>query len=177
MQISNVKKPTCSKRFGGRTVWGGWQVLKGCEVRLLRSVGAIMTSFGLWIGVFPSSDNIGLDWLILAIWFRGVPGLVRQDVDFCLRHLFQKNLQGQVLGVRHVQWRSEKLRFLECEWLKAGGSHFQSCRLITVMRARLKVPAKNSPALLFLSRGNSADCCCFSFFFFSPVEEEQSRHW
>ena len=112
------KRPTCSKRFGGRAVWGGWQVLKGCEVRLLRSVGAIMTSFGLWIGVFPSSDNIGLDWLILAIWFRGVPGLIRQDVNFCLWHLFQKNLQGQVLGVRHVQWRSEKLRFFECEWFK-----------------------------------------------------------
>ena len=53
--------------------------------------------------------------------------------------------------------------------------HFKSCRFITVMRARLKVPAKNSPALLFLSRGKAADCCCFSFFFFSPAEEEQSR--
>ena len=53
--------------------------------------------------------------------------------------------------------------------------HFKSCRFITVMRAHLKVPAKNSPALLFLSRGKAADCCCFSFFFFSPAEEEQSR--
>ena len=52
--------------------------------------------------------------------------------------------------------------------------HFKSCRFITVMRARLKVPAKNSPALLFLSRGKAADCCCFSFFFFSPAEEEQN---
>ena len=43
------------------------------------------------------------------------------------------------------------------------------------MHARLKVPAKNSPALLFLSRGKAADCYCFSFFFFSPVQEEQSR--
>ena len=43
------------------------------------------------------------------------------------------------------------------------------------MHARLKVPAKNSPALLFLSRVKAADCCCFSFFFFSPAEEEQSR--
>ena len=49
------------------------------------------------------------------------------------------------------------------------------CCFITVMRARLKVPAKNAPALLFLSRGKAADCCCFSFFFFSPAEEEQSR--
>ena len=49
------------------------------------------------------------------------------------------------------------------------------CRFIGVMRARLKVPAKNAPALLFLSRGKAADCCCFSFFFFSPAEEEQSR--
>ena len=31
--------------------------------------------------------------------------------------------------------------------------HLRSCPFITVMRARLKVPAKNSPALLFLSRG------------------------
>ena len=56
-----------------------------------------------------------------------------------------------------------------------SGGHFKSCRFITVMRARLKVPAKNSPALLFLSRVKAADCCCFSFFFFSPAEEEQSR--
>ena len=34
-----------------------------------------------------------------------------------------------------------------------SGGHFKSCRFITVMRARLKVPAKNLPALLFLSRG------------------------
>ena len=58
--------------------------------------------------------------------------------------------------------------------LKSGG-HFKSCRFITVMHARLKVPAKNLPALLFLSRVKAADCCCFSFFFFSPAEEEQSR--
>ena len=51
----------------------------------------------------------------------------------------------------------------------------QICASITVMPERLKVPAKNSPALLFLSRGKAADCCCFSFFFFSPAEEEQSR--
>ena len=39
--------------------------------------------------------------------------------------------------------------------------YLRSCLFITVMRARLKVPAKNSPALLFLSRGKAAD-----FFFF-----------
>ena len=61
------------------------------------------------------------------------------------------------------------------KWLNLSGGHFKSCRLITVMSARLKVPAKNSPALLFLSRAKAADCCCFSFFFFSPAEEEQSR--
>ena len=53
--------------------------------------------------------------------------------------------------------------------------HFMSFPFITVMHTSLKVPAKNSPALLFLSRGKSADCCCFSFFFFFPAEEEQSR--
>ena len=52
---------------------------------------------------------------------------------------------------------------------------FKSCRFITAVHACLKVPAKNSPALLFLSRGKAADCYCFSFFFFSPVQEEQSR--
>ena len=55
-----------------------------------------------------------------------------------------------------------------------AGGLFKSCRFI-IMHARLKVPAKNSPALLFLSRVKAADCCCFSFFFFSPAEEEQSR--
>ena len=49
------------------------------------------------------------------------------------------------------------------------------CRFITVMRVRLKVPAKNAPALLIPSRGKAADCCCFSLFFLSPAEEEQSR--
>ena len=34
--------------------------------------------------------------------------------------------------------------------------HWRSCCFITVIRARLKVPAKNSPALLFLSRGKAA---------------------
>ena len=33
---------------------------------------------------------------------------------------------------------------------------FKSCRFITVVHACLKVPAKNSPALLFLSRGKAA---------------------
>ena len=55
--------------------------------------------------------------------------------------------------------------------------HFKSYRFITVMRARLEVPAKNSPALLFLSRTKAADCCCFSFFFFSLAEAEQSREF
>jgi len=44
------------------------------------------------------------------------------------------------------------------------------------MHARLGVPAKNPPALLFLSRVKAADCCCFSFFFFSPAEEEQRNY-
>ena len=42
------------------------------------------------------------------------------------------------------------------------------------MSARLKVPAKNSPALLFLSRGKEEErkttISCFA-----PAEEEQSR--
>ena len=59
--------------------------------------------------------------------------------------------------------------------VRKSGGLFKSCRFITIMHSRLKVPAKNSPALLFLSRVKAADCCCFSFFFFSPAEEEQSR--
>ena len=35
--------------------------------------------------------------------------------------------------------------------------HLRSCRFITVARARLKVPAKNPTALLFLSRGKQEE--------------------
>ena len=55
-----------------------------------------------------------------------------------------------------------------------AAGYFTSCRFITIMYTGLKVPAKNSPALLFLSRGKAADCC-FSFFFFSPAEEERAE--
>ena len=42
-------------------------------------------------------------------------------------------------------------------------------------RARLKVPAKNSPALLFLSRGKEEERKTTTISCFSPAEEEQSR--
>ena len=42
--------------------------------------------------------------------------------------------------------------------------YLRSCRFITVVRAHLKVPAKNPPALLFLSRGKTADFFSFSSF-------------
>ena len=53
--------------------------------------------------------------------------------------------------------------------------HLRSCRFITVMRARLKVPAKNSPALLFLSRGKEEERKTTTISCFCPAEEEQSR--
>ena len=62
-----------------------------------------------------------------------------------------------------------------CHHTGCSGGLFKSCRFITAVHACLKVPAKNSPALLFLGRGKAADCCCFSFFFFPPAQEEQSR--
>ena len=43
------------------------------------------------------------------------------------------------------------------------------------MSARLKVPAKNSPALLFLSRGKEEERKTTTISCFSPAEEEQSR--
>ena len=43
------------------------------------------------------------------------------------------------------------------------------------MSTRLKVPAKNSPALLFLSRGKEEERKTTTISCFSPAEEEQSR--
>ena len=60
-------------------------------------------------------------------------------------------------------------------FIKDSGGHFKSCRFITVMSARLKVPAKNSPALLFLSRGKEEERKTTTISCFSPAEEEQSR--
>ena len=52
---------------------------------------------------------------------------------------------------------------------------FKSCRFITIMHTRLKVPAKNSPALLFLSRGKEEERKTTTISCFAPAEEEQSR--
>ena len=54
--------------------------------------------------------------------------------------------------------------------------HLQSCPFITVMRTHLKVPAKSSPGLLFLSRGKAADCCCFSFSSFPLLRKSRAGH-
>ena len=43
------------------------------------------------------------------------------------------------------------------------------------MHTRLKVPAKNSPALLFLSRGKEEERKTTTISCFSPAEEELSR--
>ena len=43
------------------------------------------------------------------------------------------------------------------------------------MSVRLKVPAKNSPALLFLSRGKEEERKTTTISCFYPAEEEQSR--
>ena len=56
---------------------------------------------------------------------------------------------------------------------KKSACHLRSCRFIVVVCARLKVPARNSPALLFLSRGKKKKEKTISCF--SPAEEEQSR--
>ena len=53
--------------------------------------------------------------------------------------------------------------------------HLRTCRLITVMRTRLKVPVKNSPALLFLSRELQLIVVIFLSTSCPPAEEEQSR--
>ena len=52
---------------------------------------------------------------------------------------------------------------------------FKSCCFITVVHACLKVPAKNSPALLFLNRGKEEERKTITISCFSPAEEEQSR--
>ena len=43
--------------------------------------------------------------------------------------------------------------------------------------ARLKVPARNSPALLFLSRGKEEERKTTTISCFSPVKEEQGKSW
>ena len=63
---------------------------------------------------------------------------------------------------------------LEC-LLRASARVFKSCRFITIMHTRLKVPAKNSPALLFLSRGKEEERKTTTISCFYPAEEEQSR--
>ena len=40
---------------------------------------------------------------------------------------------------------------------KKSARYLRSCRFIAVVCARLKVPAKNSPALHFLSRGKEEE--------------------
>ena len=70
--------------------------------------------------------------------------------------------------------------FCECLFFCANhilipGGLFKSCRFITIMHARLKVPAKNSPALLFLSRGKEEERKTTTISCFYPAEEEQSR--
>ena len=74
------------------------------------------------------------------------------------------------------------LTFLDCErgvsldtQLVRPGGLFKSCRFITIMHTRLKVPAKNSPALLFLSRGKEEERKTTTISCFYPAEEEQSR--
>ena len=59
--------------------------------------------------------------------------------------------------------------------VRKSGGLFKSCRFITIMHSRLKVPAKNSPALLFLSRGKEEERKTTTISCFSPAEEEQSR--
>ena len=41
--------------------------------------------------------------------------------------------------------------------IERAAGYFTSCRFITIMYKCLKVPAKNSPALLFLSRGKEEE--------------------
>ena len=66
------------------------------------------------------------------------------------------------------------LGFLFFKLVKAA-RHLRSCRFITVMRARLKVPAKNYPALLFLSRGKEGERKTTTISSFSLAEEAKSR--
>ena len=74
--------------------------------------------------------------------------------------------------LRSLNWipdiDSPSMSLISSAWL------LTSCCFITVMHTCLKVPAKNSPALLFLSRGKEEErkttISCFA-----PAEEEQSR--
>ena len=96
-----------------------------------------------------------INWIVTNLCYYG---LILHSVD---------------LAGRYDHYHTIRL-IINRETFESGGL-FKSCRFITIMHARLNVPAKNSSALLFLSRAKAADCCCFSFFFFSPAKEEQSK--
>ena len=88
----------------------------------------------------------------------------------------QPNLLKKYVALQVMQFDPTRVKSAFIDFLQNYPARYlQSCRFITVVRAHLKVPAKNPPALLFLSRGKAADCFYFSFFFFSPAEEEQGR--
>ena len=62
---------------------------------------------------------------------------------------------------RHFDSYAKKMELLPelCMWFRqmGPGGYFMFCRFITIMHTCLKVPAKNSPALLFLSRGKEEE--------------------
>ena len=67
------------------------------------------------------------------------------------------------------------LKFEPPQNLALAARHLRSCCFITVMHTRLKVPAMNSPALLFLSKGKEEERKTTTISCFCPAEEEQSR--
>ena len=74
-----------------------------------------------------------------------------------------------------VSWSYTVKHILVKNILYESARLFKSCRFITIMHTRLKVPAKNSPALLFLSRGKEEERKTTTISCFYPAEEEQSR--
>ena len=75
-----------------------------------------------------------------------------------------------------MKWQENVIRMLLITVLYIISAHlFRPCRFITVVHACLKVPAKNSPALLFLSRGKEEERKTTTISCFSPAKEEQSR--
>ena len=153
-----------------------WRVVgayQKCKVQRLE-VGA-----ALWCQVSPW--NV-IEWMMLLLFpfLWQVASAASEGGCYVLpcQHFLYLCQQLQAYWVRNAKSmnNTNSVRIQRQEKILAGPARlFKSCRFITAVHACLKVPAKNSPALLFLSRGKVADCYCFSFFFFSPVQEEQSR--
>ena len=139
------------------------------DLHLAVSCFFIFCRFAVWI---PRNDILNSIQVfgnyIGSWWYKGFQARFSKNKNVLIFSFFtiaEVNLKPSFI----FRWSKSKNIII------SSARHFKSCRFITVMRARLKVPAKNSPALLFLSRGKEEERKTTTISCFSPAEEEQSR--